>query len=95
MHLSTDSQDQQPIGKAKMNAAYKYEEVIIQLVEHDVSKWGEQERDASNRLRRKNNPTLGLAMNSLAHLDPENIDRRLADEAKKIMTAKEWKSLRQ
>lgn len=77
-----------------MNANYIYEEVIAKLVHHDVVKWGEQERDASKRLRRNNNPTLGLALNTLAHLDPENVDHCLADKAKKIMTAKEWKSLR-
>ena len=44
-----------------------YEDAIAALVALDVARWGEGERAASERLHRRNSPTLGLALNTLAH----------------------------
>ncbi len=44
-----------------------YEAAIAAIVELDVQKWGEAERDASTRMRRAGAPTYGLALNTLAH----------------------------
>lgn len=41
------------------------EEAINALVESDVAKWGESERDASRRMHAKR--TYGLALNELAN----------------------------
>lgn len=42
-------------------------EAIAALVALDVARWGETERAASEELNRRNYPTYGLALNSLAH----------------------------
>jgi hypothetical protein len=44
-----------------------YDAAIDALVELDVARWGEGEREASRRLHRSSKPTYGLALNSLAH----------------------------
>lgn len=69
------------------------EEAIQALVEHDVRKWGEAERAASIELRSR--LTHGLALNALAHLDIDHIDRRMAADARKVMTKADKASLRQ
>lgn len=71
-----------------------YEQTIAKLVEHYVEKWGEGERKASEKLCRKNCPTIGLAINKLAHLDPDNINKQLASCAAKLLTADDWVELR-
>ena len=71
-----------------------YNEIIQRLVKADVARWGEKERAASERMNRENYPTLGLALNRLAHLDIDNIDIEMAAEAKRLMTSREWNSLR-
>lgn len=71
-----------------------YEEAIQQLIAKDVARWGEDERQASTRLNRINCPTIGLALNKLAHYDIENIDEDLAKEAQRIMTAADWRVLK-
>lgn len=52
-----------------------YEQAIAKLVEHDVAKWGESERVASERLHRREMPTLALALAKVATLDVDYIDR--------------------
>ena len=42
------------------------EEAVAALVEHDVAKWGEEEREASQRTR--GDLSLGLALNALANI---------------------------
>lgn len=68
------------------------EEAISRLVELDVAKWGESEREAS----RKTHAELshGLALNTLAHYDPMNIDAPLAAQAKSVMTNDDRNALR-
>ena len=72
-----------------------YQEAIQALVALDVARWGEGERQASTQLRRRNSPTIGLALNALAHYDVENIDGALASEARQLMTADDWRILKQ
>jgi hypothetical protein len=71
-----------------------YEEAIRQLIAKDVERWGQGERQASERLNRKNCPTIGLALNKLAHYDVENINDALAKEAKRVMTAADLRVLK-
>lgn len=68
------------------------EEAIAALVEKDVAKWGESEREASRAMRRQ--LSHGQALNSLAHYDSANIDKAMAAQAKKIMTSKDRAELR-
>ena len=68
------------------------DEAIAKLVAHDVAKWGEEEREASCRLRGK--LSHGLAINTLAHLDIDHIDEKLAAEAQSVMTTADWHVLR-
>ena len=68
------------------------EDAINALVERDVAKWGEEERDASTHLRAK--LSHGLALNALAHYDVGVVDRELAAQAKRVMTAVDRKALR-
>jgi hypothetical protein len=70
-----------------------YDQAIAKLVDLDVAKWGEQERAASEALNRKNYPTIGLALNRLAHYG-DNIDENLAREAKAAFTAADRRALR-
>lgn len=67
------------------------DEAIAALVEKDVAKWGESERDASLAMRKQ--LSHGQALNSLAHYGG-NIDKDMAAQAKKIMTAKDRAELR-
>ena len=60
------------------------EQAIERLVELDVARWGEAERQGCERIRGK--LSHGLALNALAHYDIDNIDRTLASEAKSVMT---------
>jgi hypothetical protein len=71
-----------------------HEQVIQALIERDVAKWGEQERIPSERARRRHYPTIGLALNCLAHYDVLNIDEAMAAEAKRIMTPADWLALK-
>ena len=68
------------------------EEAVAALVERDVAKWGEAEREASKRLRGK--LSHGLALNALAHYDVDAIDKDLARAAQRVMTAADRRSLR-
>jgi hypothetical protein len=70
------------------------EEAIDRMVELDVAKWGEGERQASRSLRSSQYPTVGLALNGLAYFDPANINDGLAAEAKKLLTAADWRVLK-
>lgn len=69
------------------------DEAIAKLVDLDVAKWGEEEREASARLHGR--LSHGLALNALAHYDVDHIDRALATEARRVMTAADRKALRQ
>lgn len=71
------------------------EQAIDKLVDLDVAKWGEGERAAARRMRVAQCPTVGLALNSLAHYDPLNIDEALAREAKHLLTDADWHTLKQ
>ena len=71
-----------------------YNEAISRLVELDVTKWGEGERAAARRLRQSQNPTIGLALNALAHHDIDHIDEALATDAKRLMTAEDRRVLK-
>ena len=71
-----------------------YEEAIARLVALDVARWGESERAASERMRRRNSPTIGLALNSLAHHDVDAIDAEMAAQAEELLTDADWRSLR-
>lgn len=75
--------------------ALTLQQVIDQLVELDVAKWGQHERTVSRRINERNYPTLGLALNRLAHYDPDKINTALANEAKLVMTDADWHVLRQ
>lgn len=68
------------------------DQAIAQLVERDVTKWGDAERESSARLRSK--LSHGLAVNALAHYDADRVDTELAAEARRIMTAADRKTLR-
>lgn len=68
------------------------EAAIAALVERDVSRWGEAERAASLRLRER--LSHGLALNALAHYDPEHVDSDLAAEARAVMTDADRRVLR-
>ena len=78
----------------KMTKTMTYDEVVSAIVERDVAKWGEGERAASERLTRKNYPTIGLALNHLAHYDISKIDDDLAKRAKALFTPADRKVLR-
>lgn len=43
------------------------EEAIAMLVDLDVARWGESEREASRRIHEETLPTYGRALNALAH----------------------------
>jgi hypothetical protein len=73
------------------------DQAIAMLVEQDVEQWGETERAASMRLRQRENPTLGLALNALASRaeladDPAAAGLRTAADA--ALTAEDWRVLR-
>lgn len=68
------------------------EEAITRLVDLDVAKWGEEEREAAQRSRSK--LSHGLALNALAHHDPMAPDRALAALARRVMTAADRATLR-
>lgn len=65
-----------------------YEAVIAALVEKAVAKWGESARGEGPAYRRTY-PTLGLALNHLAHYDPA-----VAGLAKAALTEADRASLR-
>jgi hypothetical protein len=75
-------------------AAMTYEQAIDRLVALDVARWGEGERQASRDLNRANYPTIGLAINRLAHYDVDHIDTALAAEAKRLLTDADRRVLR-
>lgn len=62
------------------------EEAIAALIEHDVQRWGESEREASTRLHGRR--SLGLALNELANraLLAGDDDHELRAAAKRQMT---------
>lgn len=68
------------------------DEAIARLVELDVAKWGESEREASRRIHAK--LSHGLAVNAVAHYDVSNIDKALAAEARRLFTADDKRALR-
>lgn len=70
-----------------------HQQAIACLVELDVAKWGEAEREASQRLRGR--LSHGLALNALAHYDIDHIDDSLAADAQRVMTAADRRVLRQ
>ena len=70
-----------------------YEAVINALVEKAVAKWGESARGEGPAYRRTY-PTIGLALNHLAHFDPEASDPMLARLAKSALTDADRASLR-
>lgn len=73
------------------------EAAIDALVNMDVAKWGENEREASRRLHNGNLPTYGLALNSLAHraeYDYGDLVPELVAAAKKVLTPDDWSELR-
>lgn len=65
---------------------------IAELVERDVARWGEGEREAAQRMRGR--LSHGRALNSLAHYDIDNIDAELAREAQRVMTERDRAELR-
>lgn len=68
------------------------EQAIAALVELDVARWGEGEREASRRLRAR--LTHGRALNTLAHYDPDHVDAAMAADAQRVMTAADHRALR-
>lgn len=76
-------------------ASLTYEEAIARLVDRDVEQWGEHERVAAERVRRTNCPTLGRALNALAHYYPGYTNEALAAEARQHLTPEDWVALRQ
>lgn len=72
-----------------------HDEAIAALVESDVERWGEAERDASRRMHA--GTTYGLALNALAARAemagrPDPALRAAADAA---LTGADWRVLRQ
>lgn len=71
------------------------QQAIDMLVEQDVARWGEAERDASRRLH--GTKTHGLALNTLAsraQLAGEPSWRDLRAAADEVLTAADWRFLR-
>lgn len=68
------------------------EEAVAKLVELDVAKWGESERESSARTNGK--MSHGLALNRLAHYDINNVDASLAAQAEEVMTSADARVLR-
>lgn len=68
------------------------EQTIAKLVELDVAKWGEAEREASARLRGA--LSHGRALNTLAHYDVDHVDHALALAAVSVMTDDDRRELR-
>lgn len=68
------------------------EQAIDRLVELDVAKWGEGEREASRRMHGKRSH--GRAVNAVAHYDLDNIDQALAAEARALFTEDDLADLR-
>lgn len=62
------------------------------LVELDVARWGESEREASRRQRQL--LTHGLALNALAYYDIDHIDPEVRAQAEAAMTDSDWRRLR-
>ncbi len=85
------SQGYESVATMSSKQEHTREWAIAQLVERDVAKWGEHEREASQRMRGR--LSHGRALNSLAHYDIDNIDHDLAAEAKRVMTAQDWDEL--
>lgn len=73
------------------------EEAIAAIVEMDVAKWGEAEREPSRQLNSANHPTYGLALNSLAHRPEHDFGvtaPELVAAAKAALTDDDWAVLR-
>jgi len=68
------------------------DEAIAKLVELDVARWGESEREASKRLHASRSHA--LALNAVANYDVDNIDADLAKMAKSLMTSADRAYLR-
>ena len=68
------------------------QQAIAALIEKDVAKWGESEREASQKQRAK--LTHGLALNALAYYDIDAVDSALAAQAKSVMTQTDRAALR-
>ena len=69
------------------------EEAIAALVERDVAKWGESEREAS--VAAHGRLSHGLALNALAVYDIRNVDKALQKVARSLMTDADKRALRQ
>ncbi len=67
-------------------------EAIDRLVELDVARWGESEREPARRLRSV--LSHALALNMLAYYDLDAIDEQLAADADEIMTDADRRELR-
>lgn len=76
-------------------SAMTLKDVQTEIVERLVAKWGEQERGPSWDYVRQAYPTLGLALNKLAHWDIANIDYHLSAQAIMAMTDQDVRRLRQ
>lgn len=83
----------QTVPELRAAASLTREQAIADLVRLDVAKWGESERAASLAMRSK--LSHGLALNTLAHYDPEHVDAVLAQEARAAMTPTDWHELHQ
>lgn len=70
------------------------EEAIAALVESDVAKWGEEEREASRQMH--SGKTYGLALNELASRAElaGAADKALRAAAKAALTKADWAWLR-
>ena len=74
------------------------EEAIAALVELDVARWGEQEREASRRLHAGNLRTYGRALNALARrseYDYGDAAPHLVAAARAALTDADWAELQQ
>lgn len=69
------------------------DEAIAALVERDVARWGEAEREASRRLRGQ--LSHGRALNTLAYYDWAHPDEALAADAALVLTDADYRALEQ
>ena len=72
-----------------------YEQVIDRLVAASLARWPGEDAEASRRFYREQCPSIGLALNKLAHWDVDNIDQGLAEQASQLLTPADWRVLRQ
>lgn len=69
------------------------EQALDALVEKEVAKWGESEREPSRRAHKGR--TLGDLLNALVYFDPENPDMKYEADAKAALTPEDLKDLRE